>query len=86
MSWTTELVFLFFRFPLTSANNVLFVEKERAIFDQTSKFFMYCLINERECFIGFKAGFPLANIFARSDFSPLSLSFRLKPSGTNKVR
>ena len=33
--------------------------------------------------IEFKAGFPLANIFARSDFFPLSLSFRLKPSGTN---
>ena len=32
-----------------------------------------------------KAGFPLANIFARSDFFPLSLSFRLKPSGTNYV-
>ena len=32
-----------------------------------------------------KAGFPLANIFARSDFFPLSLSFRLKPSETNKV-
>ena len=31
----------------------------------------------------YKAGFPLANIFARSDFFPLSLSFRLKPSGTN---
>ena len=31
----------------------------------------------------FKAGFPVANIFARSDFFPLSLSFRLKPSGTN---
>ena len=31
----------------------------------------------------FKAGFPLANMFARSDFFPLSLSFRLKPSGTN---
>ena len=30
-----------------------------------------------------KAGFPLANIFARSDFFPLSLSFRLEPSGTN---
>ena len=30
-----------------------------------------------------KAGFPLTNIFARSDFFPLSLSFRLKPSGTN---
>ena len=33
-----------------------------------------------------KAGFPLANIFARSDFFPLSLSFRLKPSATNKVK
>ena len=32
-----------------------------------------------------KAGFPLANIFARSDFFPLSLSFRLKPSRTNSV-
>ena len=32
-----------------------------------------------------KAGFSLANIFARSAFFPLSLSFRLKPSGTNKV-
>ena len=33
-----------------------------------------------------KAGFPLlllANIFVRSDFFPLSLSFRLKQSGTN---
>ena len=33
-----------------------------------------------------KAGFPLANIFARSDFFPLSLSFRLKPSGTNRAQ
>ena len=32
-----------------------------------------------------KAGFLLANIFARSDFFPLSLSVRLKPSGTNKI-
>ena len=32
-----------------------------------------------------KAGFSLANIFARSDFFPPSLSFRLKPSGTNKA-
>ena len=32
-----------------------------------------------------EAGFPLANIFARRDFFPLSLSFRLKPSGTNEV-
>ena len=32
-----------------------------------------------------KAGFPLANIFVRSDFFTLSLSFRLKPSGTNYV-
>ena len=30
-----------------------------------------------------KAGFPLVNIFARSDVFSLSLSFRLKPSGTN---
>ena len=33
-----------------------------------------------------KAGFPLANIFARSDFFPLSLSIRLKPSGTNRAQ
>ena len=33
-----------------------------------------------------KAGFPLANIFARSDFFPLSLSFRLKRSGTNRAQ
>ena len=33
-----------------------------------------------------KAGFPLANIFARSDVFPLSLSFRLKPSGTNRAQ
>ena len=32
-----------------------------------------------------KADFPLANIFARSDFFTLFLSFRLKPSGTNLV-
>ena len=30
-----------------------------------------------------KAGFPLATIFARSDFFPLSVTFRLKPGGTN---
>ena len=34
----------------------------------------------------YKAGFPLANIFARSDFFPLSLSIRLKPSGTNRAQ
>ena len=33
-----------------------------------------------------KAGFPLANTFARSDVFPLSLSFRLKPSGTNRAQ
>ena len=27
----------------------------------------------------------LLNVFARSDFFPLSMSFRLKPSGTNKI-
>ena len=32
-----------------------------------------------------KADFPLANIFARSDFFPLSLSFRLKPSANYEV-
>ena len=32
-----------------------------------------------------KAGFPLANIFARSDFFPLSLRFRLKQSGTDRA-
>ena len=34
----------------------------------------------------YKAGFPLANIFARSDFFPLSLSFWLKPSGMIRLR
>ena len=33
-----------------------------------------------------KACFPQANIFARSDVFPLSLSFRLKPSGTNRAQ
>ena len=31
----------------------------------------------------FKADLPLANIFAQSDFFPLSFVFRPKPSGTN---
>ena len=35
---------------------------------------------------GTKAGFPLANNFARSDVFPLSLRFRLKPSGINRAQ
>ena len=46
-------------------------------------FFLVFLLNH--VLLDNKAGFPLANIFAQSDFFPLSLSFRLKPSGTNYV-
>ena len=46
-------------------------------------FFLVFLLNH--VLLDNKVGFPLANIFAQSDFFPLSLSFRLKPSGTNNV-
>ena len=46
-------------------------------------FFLVFLLNH--VLLDNKAGFPLVNIFAQSDFFPLSLSFRLKPSGTNYV-